>query len=284
LSSIVTASAWTRAIGFRHTVVSWETRSMRIAVNSGLARIATTVLGLVGCSSTIVCEGPSCEEGGGGTSPSTTVTSGGGGDGGVAAVGGFGGAGPICGNGVAEPGEDCDGADVPEEPECASAFCSADCVLDESACQPFCGDGLVSGEELCDGAQLAGATCEELVPDSPGGDLACSPDCQSYDVSSCTNPSNCGNGVLDPGETCDGMNFGGLTCASFGFGFGELVCNASCNIVANLCSSCGNGVIDASEQCDGMDLQGQSCVALGYGGGVLACSLNCSYDVAGCTF
>jgi hypothetical protein len=259
---------------------------MRIASNHGLLLVALSILGLGGCGSSIVCEGPACEDGGGGTTTTTPATGGAGGfgAGGVAPVGGSGGASPICGNGVAEPGEDCDGDDVPGEPACASAFCTADCVLDESACEPFCGDGLVNGEELCDGAQLASATCEELVPGSPGGELACASDCASYDVTSCTDPLDCGNGVIDRGETCDGMNFGGLTCESFGFGFGELVCNASCNIVANLCSSCGNGVIDGSEQCDGAELLGQSCASLGYAGGALACSTMCLYDVAGCTF
>jgi hypothetical protein len=80
------------------------------------------------------------------------------------------------------------------------------------------------------------------------------------------------------------MNFGGLTCASFGFGFGELACNMSCNIVANGCSSCGDGIANAGEQCDGLDLGGQSCVGFGYGSGVLACAPNCVYDLMGCTF
>jgi hypothetical protein len=207
----------------------------------------------------------------------------GGADVGGADVGGSG-AGAICGNGVLEDGEECDGSDFPEEPECPSAFCLAHCVLDESGCQPFCGDGLVQGDELCDGAQLAGATCEELVPGSPGGELACASDCASNDLSRCTIPSNCGNGLIDAGEACDGMNFGGLTCESFGFGFGQLACNASCNIVANGCSSCGDGIANAGEQCDGLDLGGQSCVGFGYGSGVLACAPNCTYDLGGCTF
>ncbi len=41
----------------------------------------------------------------------------------------------------------------------------------------------------------------------------------------------CGNGVLDPGEVCDGANFGGETCASATLGsapFGTLFCSSDC--------------------------------------------------------
>lgn len=253
------------------------------ASHAGWALLLGSLLGLLGCGSLIVCEGPACK-GGGGSSAAASGSDGGAAPGvGGAAVGGAGVGGAICGNGVLEDGEACDGADFLGEPKCAAAVCLASCVLDESGCEPFCGDGLVQGEELCDGTQLAGASCEELVLGSPGGELACASDCASYDLSRCTIPSNCGNGAIDPGETCDGTSFGGLTCESFGFGFGQLACNASCNVVANGCSSCGNGVINSGEQCDGRDLGGLSCVALGYGGGTLSCAPNCTYDVAGCT-
>ncbi|WP_206079475.1 hypothetical protein [Polyangium spumosum] len=46
---------------------------------------------------------------------------------------------------------------------------------------------------------------------------------------------NCGNGVLDPGEQCDGVDFGGKTCASIGLGSGNLLCNGFCGIVASGC-------------------------------------------------
>jgi hypothetical protein len=42
----------------------------------------------------------------------------------------------------------------------------------------------------------------------------------------------CGNGALDPGEVCDGGNFGGETCASATFGaapLGTLFCNSDCS-------------------------------------------------------
>ena len=38
----------------------------------------------------------------------------------------------------------------------------------------------------------------------------------------------CGNGVIEPGEECDDGELGGATCATFGFGSGELRCGLGC--------------------------------------------------------
>jgi hypothetical protein len=54
---------------------------------------------------------------------------------------------------------------------------------------------------------------------------------------------SCGNGVLDPGEECDGANLGGATCGGCA---GTPSCNASCRIDT---SGCTNGVCDPSETC-----------------------------------
>src|SRR5262249_23391242 len=44
----------------------------------------------------------------------------------------------------------------------------------------------------------------------------------------------CGNGVLDPGEQCDGSNFGSFTCPSPG---GALLCTSDCKIDFSECPS-----------------------------------------------
>jgi len=78
---------------------------------------------------------------------------------------------PACGNGIVEPGENCD-----DEGE--SATCDVDCTPVD------CGDGVVNvaaGEE-CDGDDLGAGTCEGLGFDT--GVLACGGEC-NYDVSEC---------------------------------------------------------------------------------------------------
>ena len=49
-------------------------------------------------------------------------------------------------------------------------------------------------------------------------------------------PNNCGNGVLDEGEQCEGDDFGGKTCATFGLSGGTLLCNPFCGVVVSLCT------------------------------------------------
>jgi hypothetical protein len=57
----------------------------------------------------------------------------------------------------------------------------------------------------------------------------------------------CGNGVLDPGEECDGTNFGTNTCQSLGLGPGMLQCNQFCHVIVSGCTpleNCTNGIDD----------------------------------------
>src|SRR5262249_28144837 len=79
----------------------------------------------------------------------------------------------ICGNGVVDPGEECDG--------------QPDCTTDCRHKLPGCGDGKVDPGEQCDDGN------------TQSGD-GCSSTCQN-EVSEA-----CGNGTIDPGETCDDGN------------------------------------------------------------------------------
>lgn len=47
----------------------------------------------------------------------------------------------------------------------------------------------------------------------------------------------CGDGVIDPGEDCDGANLNGKTCADVGWLGGDLACNSSCRFDTSNCSN-----------------------------------------------
>jgi hypothetical protein len=98
--------------------------------------------------------------------------------------------GPACGNGLQEPGEDCDGADLAGL-DCVALgggfaggtlACAADCTFDASGCTT-CGNGVIDAGEDCDGALLGGLGCGDLG--FSGGTLACDAAC-AYDAAACT--------------------------------------------------------------------------------------------------
>ncbi len=100
-------------------------------------------------------------------------------------------------------------------------------------------------------------------------------------------PADCHpNGVREPGEACDGEDFGGLTCESLGYHAGRLACTSTCRLDNRDCLSsgfCGDGVMQAPfEECDEDDLDGQSCESLHYYGGVLTCGPDCRLNRTGC--
>ena len=53
--------------------------------------------------------------------------------------------------------------------------------------------------------------------------------------------AHCGNGIKENGESCDGTDFGGTTCASYGYNNGSLSCSASCVISTANCSDPAEG-------------------------------------------
>lgn len=48
--------------------------------------------------------------------------------------------------------------------------------------------------------------------------------------------ATCGNGSIEPGESCDGTSLNGSTCVSLGFAAGTLSCSSSCQLDAHSCS------------------------------------------------
>lgn len=139
-----------------------------------------------------------------------------------------------CGDGIVDPGEQCDGGD-----------CTPVCTLH------VCGDGYLGPGEQCDDA---GAN---------GDDKSCTSACQN---------ASCGDGLPGPGEACDDGNaintdacLTGCVPASCGDGFQQMgveacdlgagngtydgACNVTCNGPG---PSCGDGVWDPQhEACDG---------------------------------
>ncbi len=202
----------------------------------------------------------------------------------------------ICGNGIREGTEQCDGVDFGDL-SCASLNmgvgslkCFGDCSLDTTGCSnaSSCGNGVIEGNEACDGFDLAGKDCSTLNLGT--GNLTCTAAC-TFDTSACSMLQQCGNGVVEGNEACDGYNLNGKTCAAVlgpTYTGGSLSCTAACAFDTSACTAggaqCGNGVLETGEACDGANFQGGvTCVSLGHAGGQLACTTACAIDESGCT-
>ena len=172
---------------------------------------------------------------------------------------------PVCGDGVLDPGEQCDNGS--ENSDTNPDACRTSCR------DPYCGDGVVDTGEQCDGSALAGETCASLGLGNHGT-LTCA-DCTFSDASCYT----CGDGLLDPGEACDGTAFpDDTTCTTeTGHPDGALSCTPDCQVDPSDCHTCGNDALEVHEQCDGSDLGTSTCASLGYDGGTLACNADCTY-------
>jgi hypothetical protein len=164
--------------------------------------------------------------------------------------------GAACGNGMIEPGEQCDGtskgcgegqfclpAGSPGQCTCATPSCgdgfidsgeecdtvpssSSTCLLCKSDCTCVrCGDGEVESPEQCDPSAFPNGCAEGTFCGSAGSDKQCT----------CF-PATCGNGEVEPGEECDGYVSNSGSCVS---------CKSDCT-----CVRCGDGQIESPEQCD----------------------------------
>jgi hypothetical protein len=155
----------------------------------------------------------------------------------------------VCGNGVVEAGEQCDGA---VDLDCTALghsggvlLCSATCKFDEEACTD-CGNGVLENDsgEACDGMDFGAATCADHG--FIGGELGCGANCQ-LDTSMC---HNCGDGVVGPGEECDGALPDEWSCGALGLGMGQLAC-LDCDLSIEGCDGvqCGVDPPDAFGDC-----------------------------------
>lgn len=148
-------------------------------------------------------------------------------------------------------------------------------------------------------AALMSSSCRSSTPVGPDGDdlEAANDDSQVGALGSGTNstgtennkdplPSACGNGRIDPNETCDNSAVLPIGCTDLGFIAGQIRCNEDCSSYdLQGCHSCGDGIRQGPEKCDGNDLGGQSCssVKSTLGGGPLGCTKDCRFDLSMCT-
>jgi len=98
------------------------------------------------------------------------------------------------------------------------------------------------------------------------------------------NTGECGNGLREGSEECDGEDLNDQTCEDLGLEGGTLTCTSLCTLDTDDCVTgpCPNGVVEPDEECDGEDLNGVTCADFGFVGGTLTCSGQCTLDTAGC--
>lgn len=150
-----------------------------------------------------------------------------------------------CGNGVREGTEICDGSDLngrtclSEGYGVGSLLCSDSCNnVITTSCDSSCND---CGKSLCsECADVCSATdnhpaLETSDCNAANGGFFCMADGTCADS---RDTSACGNNIadFDLGEQCDGNNFGGLDCRSFGiYTPGYLMCDDSCSLIFDKC-------------------------------------------------
>ena len=142
---------------------------------------------------------------------------------------------------------------------------------------------------------------------SPGGDSSLPTSSDDSNNSNNSAPAfECGNGVLDPNEECEGDDLDAQNCDGFGFDGGQLGCTPDCHYDTTMCNAaavCGDGSVDVDkgETCDCGALGGNCTPAqlgnlgcanfdspkgVAFGGGTLGCNSPgaCSYNIDACTY
>jgi Mg-chelatase subunit ChlD len=184
---------------------------------------------------------------------------------------------PSCGNGITEPGEQCDPNDLGTPlPLCTEFGLMPIGTTDRVRCRPNC---------TFEKGEGASGPCQAYFPSPMGEQCALTAGL----VEACVD----GASAPEPPP--------GVTCASFGFASGSLSCSlcsldlGSCGPIAG---TCGDGVIDPGEQCDmgadngdtfvpALDSGGQpvTCEPF-YGltgaGAFVSCSNNCTFEKLRC--
>ena len=152
---------------------------------------------------------------------------------------------PECGNGIVDPGESCDGncpATCDDNDACTdditvggAATCDLVCRhTPKTTIECTCGNGTLDSGEVCDGNCPTLASCDDNNPctaDSLSGAAnTCDARCVNTPIPACT---QCGNGIVEAGETCDGncptsCTAGTNACTPNRLTGSPLACNVKC--------------------------------------------------------
>jgi cysteine-rich repeat protein len=211
-----------------------------------------------------------------------------------------------CGDGIIDPGEECEGNGIVTNRRCSdignftggTLRCS-NCHYDTNQCigrsGGTCGDGIVAVGEQCDGGVggVGGKNCTDINPAYTGGTLRCYTNNCTYDTRSCTTAQPyCLDGIKNGNEVCDTLDWGTVqSCSDLsGFMSGSLSCGDDCHLNTTNCvpyppKGCNNGIVETGEECDINDLNGKSCATIGSGNfvsGTLKCASDCKFDTSSC--
>ncbi len=182
-----------------------------------------------------------------------------------------------CGNGILEEGETCDDSGATKNITTCAAY-NGSCTICNASCQVAVIQGTYCGDGACEAGHETAASCP----------------------ADCTH--NCGDGVIEPPETCDSGAANGTVTSCATYDGTCTGCSASCtaqvfegpycgdgtcqaahenvtNCPADCHPSCGNGVIEEGETCDDGASNGhETCTT--YNGSCLICSATCHVSSA----
>ena len=111
-----------------------------------------------------------------------------------------------------------------------------------------------TGTRTCNAQGTGWSTCAgEVVPCGAGTVCCTAPQTCGGGGSPgvCGGGAACGNGLIEPGEACDGPDLGGHTCIDLGFTGGTLACTGVCTFNTSACTSAGS--CNSVSDCPGSD-------------------------------